>query len=68
MVERLTALDASFLYLDAPDAPRHVGGVLVFEAPRGGVEPLAELVEARLSPVPWYRQRVPPDGLLTATG
>jgi diacylglycerol O-acyltransferase len=58
MVERLTTMDASFLYLDAPDAPLHVGGVLVLEAPRGGVEPLAELVEARLSRVPRYRQRV----------
>jgi len=32
MVERLTTMDASFLYLDAPDAPLHVGGVLVLEA------------------------------------
>src|SRR5919206_742043 len=58
MAERLTTLDASFLYLDAPDAPLHVGGVLVLEAPAGGVEVLADLVEARLSLVPRYRQRV----------
>jgi diacylglycerol O-acyltransferase len=58
MAERLTTMDASFLYLDAPDAPLHVGGVLVLEAPVGGVEDLAELVEARLSLVPRYRQRV----------
>jgi WS/DGAT/MGAT family acyltransferase len=58
MVERLTTTDASFLYLDAPDAPLHVGGVLVLEAPSGGVEVLAELVEARLPLVPRYRQRV----------
>ncbi len=58
MVERLTTMDASFLYLDAPEAPLHVGGVLVLEAPAGGVEALAELVEARLSLVPRYRQRV----------
>jgi diacylglycerol O-acyltransferase / wax synthase len=58
MVERLTTMDASFLYLDAPDAPLHVGGVLVLEAPVGGAEALAELVEARLSLVPRYRQRV----------
>ena len=58
MVERLSTMDASFLYLDAPDAPLHVGGVLVLEAPAGGVEVLAELVEARLSLVPRYRQRV----------
>ena len=58
MVERLTTLDASFLYLDAPDAPMHVGGVLVLEAPAGGLEALAELVSARLPLVPRYRQRV----------
>ena len=58
MAERLTTMDASFLYLDAPDAPLHVGGVLVLEAPAGGVEVLADLVEARLTLVPRYRQRV----------
>jgi diacylglycerol O-acyltransferase / wax synthase len=58
MVERLTRLDASFLYLEEPDTPMHVGGVLVLEAPRGGIEALAELVEARLALVPRYRQRV----------
>ena len=58
MVERLTTLDASFLYLDAPDAPMHVGGVLVLEAPEGGLEALARLVSARLPLVPRYRQRV----------
>jgi diacylglycerol O-acyltransferase / wax synthase len=58
MVERLTALDASFLYLDAPDAPMHVAGVLVLETPAGGLEALARLVSARLAFVPRYRQRV----------
>ncbi len=58
MVERLTRLDASFLYLEEPDTPMHVGGVLVLERPPGGVEALAELVRARLALVPRYRQRV----------
>lgn len=58
MGERLTTLDASFLYLDAPDAPMHVAGVLVLEAPEGGLEALARLVAARLPLVPRYRQRV----------
>src|SRR3954468_8748269 len=58
MAERLTTMDASFLYLDAPDAPLHVGGALGLEAPAGGVEVLAELIEARLPLVPRYRQRV----------
>src|SRR3954452_9915728 len=58
MVERLTALDASFLYLEDRDTPMHVGGVLVLETPPGGVEALEKLVEARLPLVPRYRQRV----------
>ena len=58
MVERLTRLDASFLYLEEPGTPMHVGGVLVLEPPPGGVDALAALVEARLSLVPRYRQRV----------
>jgi diacylglycerol O-acyltransferase / wax synthase len=51
-------LDASFLYLEEPGTPMHVGGVLILEAPRGGIDALADLVEARLALVPRYRQRV----------
>jgi diacylglycerol O-acyltransferase / wax synthase len=58
MVERLTRLDASFLYLEEPGTPMHVGGVLILERPPGGVDALAALVAARLSLVPRYRQRV----------
>src|SRR3978361_581439 len=58
MAERLTNLDASFFYLDEPGAPLHVGGVLVLEAPAGGLDALAALVRARLPLVPRYRQRV----------
>jgi diacylglycerol O-acyltransferase / wax synthase len=58
MVERLTRLDASFLHLEEPDTPMHVGGVLILEAPTGGIAPLADLVQARLALVPRYRQRV----------
>src|SRR3954452_24898027 len=58
MVERLTALDASFLYLEDRDTPMHVGGVLVLETPPGGVEALEKLVEARLPLGARYPQRV----------
>ncbi|MCA0146276.1 wax ester/triacylglycerol synthase family O-acyltransferase [Blastococcus sp. LR1] len=58
MAERLSTLDASFLYLEEPGTPMHVGGVLVLEAPPGGLEALASLIAARLSLVPRYRQRV----------
>ncbi len=60
MVDRLTSLDASFLYLEEPDTPMHVGGVLVLESPRGGLdhEDLIDLVRSRLPLVPRYRQKV----------
>jgi WS/DGAT/MGAT family acyltransferase len=58
MAERLTTLDASYLYLEDAGAPVHVSGVLVLEPVEGGLEALAELVEARLPLVPRYRQRV----------
>ena len=58
MVERLSGLDASFLYLEEPDTPMHVGGVLILEAPAGGADALADLFAARLALVPRYRQRV----------
>src|SRR4051794_16970617 len=58
MGERLSMLDASFLYFEEPDTPMHVSGVLILEKPPGGVEALAALVAARLSLVPRYRQRV----------
>jgi WS/DGAT/MGAT family acyltransferase len=60
VVERLTALDASFLYLEDPDTPMHVGGVLVLERPSGVLDhdALVDLVRARLPMVPRYRQRV----------
>ncbi|SDX48595.1 Diacylglycerol O-acyltransferase [Modestobacter sp. DSM 44400] len=60
MVERLTPLDASFLYLEDPDTPMHIGVVLVLECPSGVLDhdALVDLVSARLPLVPRYRQRV----------
>jgi diacylglycerol O-acyltransferase / wax synthase len=58
MAERLSNLDASFLYLDEPGAPLHVGGVLVLEGSPAGLESLAALIQGRLPLVPRYRQRV----------
>jgi diacylglycerol O-acyltransferase / wax synthase len=60
MAERLSTLDASFLYLEDAGAPMHVSGVLVLEPVEGGLDALATLVEARLRLVPRYRQRIVP--------
>jgi diacylglycerol O-acyltransferase / wax synthase len=58
--DRLTALDASFLYLEEPTTAMHVGSVAVFEPPEDGFdyEQLVMLVSARIAYVPRYRQRV----------
>lgn len=60
MPDRLSALDASFLYLEDSTTPMHVGGVAVFRRPRTGFDydRLVGLIEQRLSLVPRYRQRV----------
>ncbi|HEX3814884.1 MAG TPA: wax ester/triacylglycerol synthase family O-acyltransferase [Mycobacteriales bacterium] len=60
MVDRLSALDVSFLYLEDATTPMHVGGVLVFARPRGGFDygRLVSLVEERIGQVPRFRQKV----------
>ncbi|HEX8498256.1 MAG TPA: wax ester/triacylglycerol synthase domain-containing protein, partial [Actinomycetales bacterium] len=60
MPDRLSSLDASFLYLEEPTTAMHVGSVSVFEAPTEGFdyEQLVALVTARIAYVPRYRQRV----------
>ncbi len=60
MTERLTALDVSFLYLEEPTTPMHVGGLAVFEPPDEGFDydRLVALIEQRISLVPRYRQKI----------
>ena len=60
MPDRLTPLDVSFLYLEDPTTPMHVGSVAVFEPGEEGFD-LARLVlllRQRIAYVPRYRQRV----------
>jgi diacylglycerol O-acyltransferase / wax synthase len=63
--ERLSAQDASFLHLETPTTPMHVGSVMLFEAPplldatgRFRLDDVRRLVESRLPAVPRGRQRV----------
>jgi WS/DGAT/MGAT family acyltransferase len=60
MSHRLSALDASLLYLEDATTPMHIGGVAVFRRPRTGFdyERLLSLIEQRLALVPRYRQRI----------
>ncbi|HKH17883.1 MAG TPA: wax ester/triacylglycerol synthase family O-acyltransferase [Solirubrobacteraceae bacterium] len=60
--ERLSALDASFLDVESPSAPMHVGWVATFDQPEHGARPgfgeLFEHIAARLGPAARYRQRL----------
>ncbi|MGL5856855.1 MAG: WS/DGAT/MGAT family O-acyltransferase [Angustibacter sp.] len=60
MPDRLSTLDASFLYLEEPATVMHVGSVAIFEPPADGFdhERLLALVATRIAYVPRYRQRV----------
>jgi diacylglycerol O-acyltransferase / wax synthase len=60
MPDRLSALDASFLYLEQPTTPMHVGAVAVFRRPRKGFDydRLLRIIEQRIGQVPRYRQKV----------
>lgn len=60
MTDRLSSLDVSFLYLEQPSTAMHVGSVMVFRSPPGGldVDRLTRHVGSRIAFVPRYRQRV----------
>lgn len=60
MADRLSPLDVSFLYLEGPSTPMHVGSVATFRTPPEGFDHqrLLALVQARLAAVPRYRQRI----------
>jgi diacylglycerol O-acyltransferase len=61
-LDRLTAVDASFLTNETSASHMHVGAILVFEGPPPKYVDLVEHVRGRLSLVPRFRQRlvVPP--------
>jgi diacylglycerol O-acyltransferase / wax synthase len=59
-MDRLSALDVSFLYLEQPATPMHVGGLLTFEPPAEGFDydGLVDLIGRRIRQVPRYRQKI----------
>ncbi|MGB7588250.1 MAG: wax ester/triacylglycerol synthase family O-acyltransferase [Solirubrobacterales bacterium] len=61
-LDRLTAIDASFLTNETSSSHMHVGGILIFEGPAPPYVDLVEHVRGRLRKVPRFRQRliVPP--------
>lgn len=63
MAERLSGIDASFLYLETPRVHMHVGGLAILDpsgCPGGRLrfEHLKDLVAERVHMVPRFRQRV----------
>ncbi len=61
MSDRLSTLDASFLFAEDRTTAMHVGGVMTFEQPAAGpfdVAAFTALIEERLHLVPRYRQKV----------
>ena len=61
MPDRLSPLDASFLYAEHRTAAMHVGAVMTFAPPEDGpfdVAGFTELIGSRLGLVPRYRQKV----------
>src|SRR6201998_1826967 len=57
-MEFISPQDASFLHIEGPMTPMHIGGVSIFEGPAPPFERLEEMVSRKLGRVPRYRQKV----------
>jgi diacylglycerol O-acyltransferase / wax synthase len=57
-MEWMSPMDASFLHIEGPNNPMHIGGVSIFEGPVPPFERLEEMVAGKLDLVPRYRQKV----------
>ena len=60
MFERISAVDASFLYLDRGSTPMQVGALSIFDCADGGLtaEDVRRRISQRLAYVPRFRMRV----------
>jgi diacylglycerol O-acyltransferase len=57
-LDRLSAVDASFLHQEGPTSHMHVGGLAIFTGPPPSMEDLCDQVRGRLHLVPRYRQKL----------
>ncbi len=57
-MDRLSPLDASFLYLEGPRTPMHISSLAIYEGPPPRDDELRNMLERRLSLVPRFRQRL----------
>lgn len=56
--ERLSPQDASFLYMEKPTTPMHVGSVAVIEDPGLDFEAVCDHIDRRLALVPRFRRKL----------
>jgi WS/DGAT/MGAT family acyltransferase len=57
-LDRLTAVDASFLHQEGPTSHMHVGGLTIIEGPPPAMEDFLEQIRRRLHLVPRYRHKL----------
>jgi diacylglycerol O-acyltransferase / wax synthase len=57
-MDRLSAIDVSFLTNESSSAHMHVGGICIFEGPPPSYDDLAEHIRSRLHLVPRFRQKL----------
>ncbi|MGI8511924.1 MAG: WS/DGAT/MGAT family O-acyltransferase [Solirubrobacteraceae bacterium] len=57
-LDRLSAIDASFLHNEGQASHMHVGGITVFEGPPPAIGDFLDHIRSRLHMVPRYRQRL----------
>ncbi len=57
-LDRLTAVDASFLHQEGPVSHMHIGGVTIIEGPPPRMDEFLEQIRRRLHVVPRYRQKL----------
>eukprot|EP01035_Chromulina_nebulosa_P059223 gene59223-81092_t len=59
---KLSSMDASFLYLETPEMPMHVGSMAIFRLPEGHAgrffEDFKEMIESRLHLAPILKARL----------
>ncbi|WP_304439185.1 wax ester/triacylglycerol synthase domain-containing protein, partial [Oleiphilus sp. HI0117] len=61
-MQQLSELDSSFLYLETEHTPLHVGGVFVFQRPKGDntldFEHFQRVLQSKLGNEPFFRERL----------
>jgi diacylglycerol O-acyltransferase / wax synthase len=57
-LDRLTAVDASFLAQEGPASHMHIGGLVICEGPAPGYDEMLDHIRTRLHLVPRYRQKL----------